>query len=74
MAVPPESILAGRCYLLPENKMARVLHILPGERVQYEFRECAVVRAFGWKEDVLELLPFAFLVEREVPCDWMPEK
>ncbi len=40
--------------------------------MHYQFREAAVTRAFGWTEGVLELAPFAALVEREVPCDWTP--
>ncbi len=41
--------------------------------MQYESRDGATVRAFGWKAGVLELAAFAFLVEREVPCDWTSE-
>ena len=41
--------------------------------MHYEFREAAVLKAFGWKEGVLEIKPFATLLKREVPCDWTPE-
>ena len=73
MSVPPESIQIGKCYLTHAGEVRRVLRLLPEDRVHYEARESAVLRAFGWREGVLELAPFAVLVEREVPCDWKPE-
>ena len=73
MSVPPESIIVGKCFLIPGGKVARVLRIMPGNQVHYELRSGATVRAFGWKAGVLELAAFAHLVEREVPCDWTPE-
>ena len=73
MPLPPESIEVGRCYLSLSSEMRRVLHILPEGQVHYEVRPAALLRAFGWREGVLELTPFAQLVERGVPCDWTPE-
>ncbi len=73
MPLPPESIQIGKCYLTHSGEVRRVLRLLPEDRVHYEFREAAVARAFGWKEGVLGLAPFAALVEHEVPCNWTPE-
>ena len=73
MTIPPGSIAVGRCYLTHSGEVRRVLRFLLEDRVHYEFREAAVARAFGWKEGVLELAPFAALIEREVPCNWTPE-
>jgi hypothetical protein len=74
VSVPPESTIVGKRFLIPGDKVARVLRILPENQVHHELRSGAIVRAFGWKAGVLELAAFAHRVEREVPWDWMPER
>ncbi len=74
MSVPPESLEGGKCYLTLSGEVRRVLRLLPEARVHYETRLAAAASTFGWKEGVLELTPFAALIEREVSCDWMLER
>ncbi len=72
MSVPPESIRAGQCYLTETGQIRRVLRVLPDGRVQYEYRGAANPQ-IRWKDGIQDRRSFAFLVEREVPCDWSPE-
>ena len=74
MAIPPESIEVGKCYLAGRQlgpRVQRVVAILPNGRVQYEWRK----RQRGkWKPGILDLREFAFGVDQEGPCDWTPEQ
>ena len=72
MNIAPESIQAGRCYLMLDGEVRRVLRLLPNGQVHYESRTGAIVEAFGWKEGALALSAFAALVEKPVPCNWTP--
>ena len=72
MSVPPESIQAGQCYLTETGQVRRVLTLLPGSRVQYEWRN-GMAMPKRWKMDAQALHSFAVLVERPIPCDWTPE-
>lgn len=72
MTVPPESIEAGKCYLMETGQVRRVVRLMSDGRVQYEFKGPASPRA-GWRPGMQEGRSFAFIVERQVPCDWTPE-
>ncbi len=72
MAVPPESIRVGRCYLAGRQlgpRVQRVVAILPNGRVQYEWRKHQQGK---WRSGILDLREFAFGVDQEVPCEWTP--
>ncbi len=71
MTIPPESIEAGKCYLMETGHIRRVMRILPDGRVQYEIRSAANSKA-RWRIDIQEGRSFAFMTEREVRCDWTP--
>ncbi len=77
MTVTPKSIAPGKCYLSTSEggpRMLRVIAILDGNRVQYEFRNCYGRRLRNWRAGLLKLDAFARMAEREVPCDWIPEQ
>lgn len=46
---------------------------MPDGRVQYEQRPDHQVNAGAWRPGMQDGRSFASLVEREVPCDWIPE-
>ncbi len=73
MTIPPESIEVGKCYLMETGHVRRVVRVMPDGRIQFEQRSGAVGRGYGWKAGMQEARSFAFLIEREVPCDWTPE-
>ncbi len=78
VSIPPESIQVGKCYLCRDTahrggdglRVPRVIQILSDGRIQFEHRVGHTVKP--WKMGVQEGRSFAFMVEREVPCDWMP--
>ena len=72
MSVPPESIAVGRCYLMNNGQVRRVLGTLPG-RILFE-RRVNNVRGpqWSWVPGMSGARPFAQLIEREVPPDWTP--
>ena len=73
MAVPPESIRVGRCYLAGRQlgpRVQRAVAILPNGRVQHEWRRR---QGRKWKPGILDLREFAFGVDEEVSCEWTPE-
>ena len=78
MSIPPESIEAGKCYLVRTGRadqpqgVRRVIRIMPDGRIQFEHR-IGSVTALGWKVGIQDARSFAFMAVREVPCDWMPE-
>ena len=77
MTIPPESIQVGRCFVATSERGQRVrrVTILTREgEVRYEARAAAIVSAFGWVAAGLPLSAFASQAEREVPCDWTPER
>jgi hypothetical protein len=47
MSVPPESTIVGKRFLIPGDKVARVLRILLENQVHYELPSGAIVRGFG---------------------------
>ncbi len=71
MSIPPESLEVGKCYLLNTGHVRRVIRIMPDGRVQFEHRMGHTPT--GWKTGIQEGRSFAFMIEREVPCDWTPE-
>ncbi len=72
MALPPESIEVGKCYLCEtgnDPRIRRVLQILPNGLVSFEQRTPrATYRKRAQYRDV-----FAAMVTREVPCDYVWE-
>jgi hypothetical protein len=73
MSIPPESIIVGRCYLTRSDQVVRIIRLQRGGYVAYVFRSSAVVKAFGWTGAQAVVQDLAYLIEREVPCDWTPE-
>ncbi len=82
MSLPPESIEVGKCYLargyLDASGNAllvrRVTQIHPDGRVRFERRRGPIPEGRPWPmSGTMRLDAFASSVEREVPCDWMPE-
>ncbi len=71
MSIPPESIQIGQCYLTDGSIVRRVVRILPDGRTQYEWRGGHRMK---WKAGILSRREFALTAEREVPCDWTPER
>ncbi len=74
MSIPPESIEVGKCYLGDNGQVRRVVRIWPDGRVQYETRSAPLSHAKTWKPGMLQVSDFASSVQREVPCDWAPER
>ncbi len=70
--MPPESIEVGRCYLTRNDQVVRVMNVLSDGYVVYAFRSSAVAKARGWTGATTVLQVLAYLIEREVPCDWTP--
>ena len=73
MTVPRSNIQAGQCYLTVNRQVARVVKLLPDGGVHYQFRDAALVKAFGWHSGNTTVETFALMVERPVPCDFTPE-
>ncbi len=73
MTIPAERIEVGKCYLIRVQTGQRVRRVvgMPNGRVQFEERP-ANRRRTTWTRGILNGRSFASLVEREVPCDWMP--
>ena len=72
MAVPPESIKAGRCYLTDAGRIQRVMEITPDGKVHYAHRSTRSTHR-AWTPGTALLRTLANITEREVPCDWSPE-
>ncbi len=73
MTLPPESIEAGKCYLMKTGHLRRVVRLMPDGRIQYEHRPVHQANAKTWKPGMQSHHSFAELIEREIPCDWTPE-
>ncbi len=73
MSVPPESIEAGKCYLMETGHVRRVMRLMPDGRVQFESRMGHQRNPGAWRSGMQDGRSFALLAEREVPCDWTPE-
>jgi hypothetical protein len=73
VSVPFESLHVGKCYLMETGQVRRVLRIMPDGRFQYEHRMGHAAPEV-WRARIQSGRSFADLVEREVPCDWMPER
>ncbi len=78
MSLPLEMIEPGKCYLNHVERgprILRVLALLPDGRVQYEYQNRSGTRLTSrWSAGMLDRGTFARMSEREVPCDWVPEK
>ena len=72
MAILPESIEVGKCYLMETGHVRRVVRIKPDGRVQFMHRQGHTLK--NWKVSSDKRRSFALMVEREVPCDWSPEE
>ena len=75
MSLPPDSIEAGKCYLLEGERhrwVRLVTHILPSGRVRFESRDATESRACVWAAGTADLSAFAEAALRGVPCDWTP--
>ena len=73
MTIPPESIEVGKCYLSNDGRVRRAAKFLPDGRVQFEGRMGHQRNAGAWRSGMQDIRSFAFLIEREVPCDWTGE-
>ncbi len=71
MAVPPETIKVGRCYLTDAARVQRVLEITPDGKVIHAHRSTRSEYK-AWTAGTTSLRAFAFITVREVPCDWTP--
>ncbi len=71
MSVPLGSLEAGKSYLTDGKTVRRVIAVLPDRRIQYEWRGGHRTK---WKAGILSGHEFTQQAEREVPCDWTPEK
>ena len=83
MSIPPESIEPGKCYLARSYhsrregypRVRRVTEILLDDRVRFEQRRGPVAPGRLWPgRYTMKLEAFANSAEREVPCDWTPER
>jgi len=71
MSIPPESIAVGKCYLARSQgspRFCRVVKVMFDGRILYDQRTRS-----GTRSVVQERQAFARILEREVPCDWVPE-
>ena len=73
MAVPPDSIEVGRCYLTRDSRLRRVTGIRENGEVGYKYRTFPANPKKTWRSGALRPDIFAATVEREVACDWTPE-
>ncbi len=72
MSIPSETIKAVQCYLAKGRKalrIRRVVQVLPDGRVQYEQRSPKT----AWQRGIQYKDVFASMLQRQVPCDWVPE-
>ena len=74
MALPPESIQIGRCYLTEEGRVRLVVGFGPAGWVRYKDRSADPNQKAAWRSGRLSLQMLAATVTREVPCDWTPER
>ncbi len=71
MSIPPESVAVGRCYLAKGGSIRRVTSTGSDGTIRFRQRVGAGPWSSGSKNRKRK--NFALQVEREVPCDWMPE-
>ena len=82
VSIPPESIEVGKCYLATTARsgaitrmVRRVTRILTDGRIQFEQRRGPIEPGRPWpRGGTLSLRDFGLAAQREVPCDWMPER
>ncbi len=82
VTTPPESIQVGKCYLATRLRgggttrvVRRIMRILPDGRIQFEQRRGPIEPGRPWpRRGTLSLRDFAISAQREVPCDWTPER
>lgn len=74
-AIKVSALKAGRCYLTNTGRVWRVKQIMPDGRVLYEHRADKAT-AVAWLPGMLmgNALPAEVVIERQVPCDWTPER
>ncbi len=73
MAVPPESIEIGKCYLSNDGRVRRAAKFLPDGRIRYAYRSFPATQGRLWRTGRLDVERFAETSVREVPSDWTPE-
>ncbi len=67
MSIPPESIEAGKCYLMKTGQLRRVIHTLDG-KIGYHARQQVALNK-GWlRREVTNRKTFAVNAVKEVPC------
>ncbi len=73
MSIPPESVEVGKCYRSDTGYVRKVVRITHDGRVHFEIRTAddqSKHRQLGMQD----VRSFAFQAEREVSCDWTPDK
>jgi len=75
MAVKPEDVVVGACFVTPTKQVRKVAEITADDRVSYMARASSGSK-FGWGSTP-SILPsrseFATQVDRTVPCDGDPD-
>jgi hypothetical protein len=72
MSVPPESIIAGKCFVTDGGQVRRVLSV-EAAMVTYEARGPKMVKGKWPRRKTAELGRFATDVMKEVPCHYDPD-
>jgi hypothetical protein len=72
VAIPPESIQVGRCYLTHDGKVRKVTSADSDGSMRYTERTGTGPWVYGGTKKRGRLV-FAAALAREVPCDWTPE-
>jgi hypothetical protein len=72
MAVDPNTLTVGKCYVTASGQVRRILEI-DGSDVVYEARGKKNVPAPWGSKTTVDTQRFADAVEREVPCHYDPD-
>ena len=75
MAVKPEEVVVGACFVTPTDQVRKVIEITADDRVRYMARGASSKDEFSWgstpnKGDLPSRSEFASQVDRKVTCDW----
>ena len=73
MSVPPDSINAGKRYLMRNVQILRVVNVLSDGKVMYACRSTAMAWGSRWTGTAASLHVLARLIDCKTPCDWTPE-
>lgn len=73
MIVSFGSIEVGKCYLTRDGQIIRVLQFLSDGDLVYATRAGRRGGQFIWAGAVMSVGNLLISIEREVPCDWVPE-